>query len=575
MKRDTSTIVQPGRLALMCAVLCAMALVVLARAWQLQVHEQDFLVKQGIARHQRIISVPASRGRILDRNGSPLAVSTPVSSVWADPQKLRQHQEQVPELAKTLSIPAERLREGLAKAPEKSEFMYVARRVDPLVADQVASMKIEGVHLQREFRRYYPAGEVASHVIGATNIDDRGLEGMENLWDALLAGTSGARRVMRDLKGRAFSEVEYVERERPGGELVLSLDHRIQYLAFRELKRAVEAHGAQSGSVVVLRARTGEVLALANQPSFNPNAPATARDASRRNRAVTDPLEPGSTIKPFTIAAALELGVVAPQDTIDTAPGSYRVGRLEVRDFQDYGELSLEDILKKSSNVGVTKVSLGADPAQMWRVLDQFGFGRDTGSLFPGENFGVLRHGSNWRRIEQATISYGYGLSATPLQLARAYAALGNDGVLPEISFVKRENADYQGQRVLEPNVARAVRRMLESVVEPGGTGERARVAGYRVAGKTGTSRKPAPGGYRDDKYYAFFAGMAPASKPELVVVVLIDEPSGNQYYGGEVAAPAFASIMAGSLRVLGAPMDAIEQPPRISASSAQQDSPL
>ncbi|MEM6985003.1 MAG: penicillin-binding protein 2 [Pseudomonadota bacterium] len=575
MKRGTAPLVQPWRHGLLCIALVAMAVVVLGRAWQLQVHEQDFLVKQGIARHQRTIPVPASRGRILDRNGSPLAVSTPISSVWAEPQKLRQNAEIVPRLAKSLSLEPNRLQANLDKAPESSEFMYVARHVDPRVADQVASMKIEGVHLQREFRRYYPAGEVASHVLGATNIDDRGIEGIENLWDELLAGTSGARRVMRDLKGRAFSEVEYIERERPGGELVLSLDRRIQYLAFRELKRAVETHGALSGSVVVLRAQTGEVLALANQPSFNPNAPAAKRDASRRNRAVTDPLEPGSTIKPFTIAAALQLGVVTADDVVDTAPGLYRVGRLEVKDFRDYGPLSLEEILKKSSNVGVTKVSLGADPAKMWEILDEFGFGRDTGSLFPGENFGVLRHGSNWRRIEQATISYGYGLSATPLQLARAYAALGNDGVLPEISFLKRDDADYTGRRVLEPEVARTVRRMLESVVEPGGTGERARVAGYRVAGKTGTSRKPAPGGYRDDKYYAFFAGMAPASDPELVVVVLIDEPSGQQYYGGEVAAPAFASIMAGSLRVLGVPMDAIEQPPRLAARQAPAESSL
>ena len=568
MKRKSTSLIQPWRRVLMCLMLAGMGVVVLGRAWQLQVHEQDFLIKQGVARHQRTIPVPASRGRILDRNGSPLAVSTPISSVWAEPQKLREQLAALPRLAKALGIEEAGIRESLDAASDNSEFMYLARHVDPRLADEVSRLKVKGVHLQREFRRYYPAGEVASHVLGATNIDDRGIEGIEKLWDELLAGSNGARRVMRDLKGRAFSEVEYIERERPGGELVLSLDRRIQYLAFRELKRAVEAHGALSGSVVVMRAQTGEVLALANQPAFNPNAPAARRDASRRNRAVTDPLEPGSTIKPFTIAAALQLGVVDSADIIETAPGTHKVGRLQVRDFRDYGSLSLEDILKKSSNVGVTKVSLGADPSKMWEVLDDFGFGRDTGSLFPGENFGVLRHGSNWRRIEQATIAYGYGLSATPLQLARAYAALGNDGVLPEVSFLRRESDDVQGVRVLEKDVAKSVRRMLESVVEPGGTGERARVAGYRVAGKTGTSRKPAPGGYRDDKYYAFFAGMAPASQPELVVVVMIDEPSGQQYYGGEVAAPAFASIMAGSLRVLGVPMDAIELPEQVAGDA-------
>jgi len=278
---------------------------------------------------------------------------------------------------------------------------------------------------------------------------------------------------------------------------------------------------------------------------------------------VTDPVEPGSTLKPFTIAAGLELGVINPETVVDTSPGTTQIGPLRVRDFRDYGELDLEGILKKSSNVGVTKVSLLSDPADMWAVLDRLGFGNDTGSLFPGENYGVLRHGSAWRQVEQATISYGYGLSATPLQLARAYSALGNDGVMPEVTFLKRTDPSYTGEKVLDSQVARVVRRMLESVVEPGGTGERARVAGYRVAGKTGTSRKPAPGGYREDKYYAFFAGMAPASNPELVVVVMIDEPSGDQYYGGDVAAPAFAAIMAGALRVLGLTMDAIELPQR------------
>ncbi len=568
MKRGTTALIQPWRRGLMFVLLGGMAVVVWGRAWQLQVHEQDFLVKQGVARHQRTIPVPASRGRILDRNGSPLAVSTPISSVWVEPQKLREQPVSVGQLANALSLSEQRIQDSLDAASDSSEFLYLARHVNPRVADQVAALKIKGVHLQREFRRYYPAGEVASHVLGATNVDDRGIEGMEKLWDELLAGSNGARRVMRDLKGRAFSEVEYIERERPGGELILSLDRRIQYLAFRELKRAVEAHGALSGSVVVMRAQTGEVLALANQPAFNPNAPAQRGDGSRRNRAVTDPLEPGSTIKPFTIAAALQLGVIDAADEIETAPGTFGVGRLQVRDFRDYGTLSLEGVLKKSSNVGVTKVSLEADPAQMWEVLNDFGFGRDTGSLFPGENFGVLRHGTDWRRIEQATIAYGYGLSATPLQLARAYAALGNDGVLPEVSFVRKAEDEAGGVRVLEKDVARSVRRMLESVVEPGGTGERARVAGYRVAGKTGTSRKPAPGGYRDDQYYAFFAGMAPASQPELVIVVMIDEPSGQQYYGGEVAAPAFASIMAGSLRVLGVPMDAIELPEQVAGDA-------
>lgn len=556
---NNETYVKPWRHSLFMAVVGLVALVVLGRAFFLQVQQKSFLQKQGAARQQRTIPVVATRGRILDRNHTPLAVSTPISSVWVDPRKLRQAPENFSKLAQALAQTPQRVSVAINRAPENRGFIYLARHVDPVVAENVSALGIDGVNLQREYHRYYPSGEVSSHILGSTNIDGKGIEGMEALWNESLSGAPGKRRVIQDLKGREFSEIEYVDKERDGSDLLLSIDRRIQYVAYRELKRAVDVHSAKSGSVVVMNSRTGEVLALANQPAFNPNTSAGSQLGSRRNRAVTDPVEPGSTLKPFTIAAGLELGVIDTSTVIDTSPGTYQIGPLRVRDFRDYGKLSLEGILKKSSNVGATKVSLLSDPADMWAVLDRLGFGNDTGSLFPGENYGVLRHGSAWRQVEQATIAYGYGLSATPLQLARAYSALANDGVMPEVSFLKRENPDYKGEKVLNPQVARAVRRMLEAVVEPGGTGERARVAGYRVAGKTGTSRKPAPGGYREDKYYAFFAGMAPASKPELVVVVMIDEPSGEKYYGGDVAAPAFSAIMAGSLRVLGLTMDAIE----------------
>lgn len=560
---SSETFVQPWRHKLFMAVVGVFALVVFGRAFVLQVQQKNFLQEQGAARQQRTIPVAATRGRILDRNLTPLAVSTPINSVWADPRKLRHAPERFGELAGALAQSPQRVADVIDRAPENRGFVYLARHVDPLIAKKVSALKIDGVNLQREYRRYYPSGEVASHVLGSTNIDGKGIEGLEALWNESLVGTPGERRVIRDLKGRAFSEIEYINKESDGNDLVLSLDRRIQYVAYRELKRAVDAHSAKSGSVVVMNSRTGEVLALANQPAFNPNTSSGPQIGSRRNRAVTDPVEPGSTMKPFTIAAGLELGAINPESVIDTSPGTFQIGPLRVRDFRDYGKLDLEGILKKSSNVGVSKVSLLSDPADMWVVLDKLGFGNDTGSLFPGENYGVLRHGSAWRQVEQATISYGYGLSATPLQLARAYSALGNDGVMPEVTFLKRTDPNYVGEKVLSKPVARAVRRMLESVVEPGGTGERARVAGYRVAGKTGTSRKPAPGGYREDKYYAFFAGMAPASNPELVVVVMIDEPSGDKYYGGDVAAPAFAAIMAGALRVLGLTMDAIELPQR------------
>ncbi len=569
---NSAIYVQEWRHKLFMAAICLFAAVVFGRAYFLQVQQKTFLQQQGAARQQRTIPVAATRGRILDRNLSPLAVSTPISSVWADPRKLRLTPESYQPLATALGKSVQRVTDIIERAPEGRGFAYLARHVDPRIAERVTALKIDGVNLQREYGRYYPSGEVASHVLGATNIDGKGIEGLEARWDELLSGKPGERRVIRDLKGRAFSEIEYINKESDGTDLVLSIDRRIQYVAYRELKRTVEAHSAKSGSVVVLNSRTGEVLALANQPAFNPNASSGPQIGNRRNRAVTDPVEPGSTIKPFTIAAGLELGVIDADSEIDTHPGSFRIGPLRVRDFRDYGKLSLEGILKKSSNVGVTKVSLLSDPADMWTVLDRLGFGSDTGSLFPGENYGVLRHGSAWRKVEQATISYGYGLSTTPLQLARAYSALANDGLLPEITFLKRESNQPVGERVLDPGVARNVRRMLESVVEPGGTGERARVAGYRVAGKTGTSWKPAPGGYTKDKYYAFFAGMAPASQPELVVVVMIDEPSDGKFYGGEVAAPAFAAIMSGALRVLGLPMDAIELPQRNTALAEEAE---
>jgi len=569
--KNKAAFVQPGRHLFFVAMVLLAACAVFARAFYLQVTQKAFLQEQGAARQQRVIPVAAMRGRIVDRNHTPLAVSTPIHSIWMDPRKLRpssvpgpegeQAPDRIPELAKALQQEEQWLRDLLARQPENRGFTYLDRHADPQISEAVSALKIEGVHLQREYRRYYPTGEVASHVLGATNIDGKGIEGMEALWNESLTGTQGQRRVVRDLNGRAFEEIEYINKEADGVDLVLSLDRRIQYLAYRELKRAVEAHSAKSGSVVVMNSRTGEVLALANQPAFNPNTRGGAQIGNRRNRAITDPVEPGSTIKPFTIAAGLELGSIEPDDKIQTSPGNYQIGPLRVRDFRDYGELSLEGILKKSSNVGVTKVTLKSDPADTWAVLDRLGFGNDTSSLFPGENYGVLRHGSAWRKVEQATISYGYGLSVTPLQLARAYSALAHDGVLPEVTFLRRNEANYEGEKVLRPDVARAVRRMLESVVEPGGTGERARVAGYRVAGKTGTSWKHTAGGYTEDKYYAFFAGMAPASNPELVVVVMIDEPSGEKYYGGEVAAPAFAAIMAGALRVLGLTMDAIELP--------------
>ena len=437
------------------------------------------------------------------------------------------------------------------------EFLYLRRHLNPEQAQQVLALKLPGVNVQREYHRYYPAGEVTGHLVGFTDIDDEGQEGLELAFNHWLAGESGAKRVLKDRLGRSVENVESIRPAHHGKNLRTSIDLRIQYLAYRTLKAAIQSYNAESGSIVVLDVRTGEVLAIVNQPTYNPNDRSQFSAERYRNRAVTDIFEPGSSIKPFVVAAALESGEFQPGSVIDTAPGYVTVGAKTIEDNRNLGRVSLTTILARSSNVGVTKLAMALQPDRLWQTMTEFGLGSLTSSAFPGESAGLLTHFSNWKPISQATLAYGYGVSVTALQLAQAYAAIGHGGRLNPVSLVALETP-AEGEQVIAPDTAAAVRKMLEEVVRPGGTGTKAAVAGYRVAGKTGTAWKFAAGGYSEDKYISIFAGLAPASKPRLAAVVVIDEPSGELYYGSDVAAPVFADVMTESLRLLAVPPDAL-----------------
>ncbi|MCU7914412.1 MAG: penicillin-binding protein 2 [Candidatus Thiodiazotropha sp. (ex Gloverina cf. vestifex)] len=531
-------------------VLVVMVLACASLVWQSidrQVIETAFLQEQGERRYLRVMSVSASRGMITDRNGEPLAISTPVKSVTANPRKLQGDAQTIGVLASTLNLDPDRLRRLLAS---DRGFVYLQRRINPDLADAVQKLDLEGIDLLPEFRRFYPSGEVVAHMAGFTNIDDQGQEGLELLYDEWLSGTAGAKRVIKDGKGRVVEQVENIQSPAQGRDLVTSLDRRLQFLAYRELKAAVNKHHARSGSAVILDTRSGEILAMVNSPSYNPNAPRGNRVSHLRNRAVTDVFEAGSTMKPFTVAAALENGHIKPDSPIDVRPGQMKVGRYLVRDHRNYGMIDVAAVLRKSSNVGASKIALSMEPETLWKVYSRFGFGETTGSSFPGESSGRLPYFSEWSPFEQATLSFGYGLSVTPLQLARAYAVLANDGIRMPVSLLKLEHLP-EGERVLRKRTARAVVKMLETVVSGEGSAPLAAIPGYRVAGKTGTAKKAVAGGYAEDKYLSLFVGMAPVSDPRLVMAVIIDEPGGEEYYGGLVAAPVFSKVMSGALRLM------------------------
>lgn len=532
------------------------AIVLAWRALYLQWMERDFLQDQGDARHLRVMDLAANRGVIMDRNGEPLAISTPVDSVWVNPKVylINESKDNAIQLAKVLQIDASEMQQRVAARAER-EFVYLKRHVSPELAKKVKRMSVPGVALLREYRRYYPMAEVMGHVVGFTDIDDHGQEGIELAFDERLRGIKGGKRVLKNNMGEVVEDVESIMEPQPGDDVVLSIDRRLQYLAYRELKVAVKTNRARSASAVILDVKTGEVLAMVNQPSFNPNNRASFNSANYRNRAVTDVFEPGSTMKSFTVAAALELGKIKPATRINTSPGYLHVGNNTIRDAVNYGEIDITRILQKSSNIGATKIALSMTAEEFWKSLDRVGFGLSSGSRFPGEADGRIGDYWRWNPVQQASRAYGYGIQVTSLQLARAYSVLANDGVLKPVSFLKLDQ-EPEGERVMSTKVATQVRHMLESVVSKEGTGKLAAVDGFRVAGKTGTVHRTGRRGYAEDRYVALFAGIAPASKPRLAMVVVVHDPMLGDYHGGQVAAPVFSKVMSGALRLMNIPPD-------------------
>lgn len=533
-------------------VLAAVAATVVGRLVYLQVESQAFLQDQGDRRVLRAETIPAYRGILQDRNGEPLAVSTPVISLWANPRELVTQEHAWSVLAKKLGVNATRLRDRILRNQEK-QFIYLQRHMNPAKADEILQLNITGVYGLEERRRYYPSSEVSAHLVGFTNIDDSGQEGLELAYQELLQGVDGKKRVVKDLKHRTIKDVGLVKNAVPGSDVTLSIDLRAQYLAYRELLSAVNEYQASSGMVVALDINTGEVLAMVNQPSYNPNNRAGRDVASMRNRALTDVFEPGSTVKPFTVAAALESGKWKADSIIDTTPGYMRVGTKTVRDLHNYGVIDITTLIAKSSNVGAAKLALSMEADAVGGMFRRLGLGQATGTGFPGESVGMLPVRQRWRPIEIATLSYGYGLSVTAVQLVQAYAVLGAGGVKRPVSLLKVEGA-VPGERVMDAEYAHAVVRMMEETTSDRGTAKKAIVPGYRIAGKTGTVHKAAAGGYEAHQYLGLFAGVAPAENPQIAMVVVIDDPKGDAYYGGLVAAPVFSRIMAGLLRVKNIP---------------------
>ncbi len=527
----------------------------LGRGIYLQSYHKSFLQEKGDARYSRTLVLSAQRGKITDRNGELLAISSPVESVWANPSDVKIDAQQTKKIADLLQLSAEFINKKLAN--EEREFVYLKRRISPELAAQVMKLGVSGIYLQREYKRYYPAGDVTAHLVGFNGIEDKGQEGFEYAMDKALSGKAGSRRVIKDRSGHIIEDLVAVKVPQDGHDVVLSIDRRIQYLAHRELVKAVELHHALAGAAIVLDARTGEVLAMVNVPTYNPNNPVNIQGKSR-NRAIVDIFEPGSTMKPMTVSAGLESGLYRPDTKIQTSPGFMKIGPATIHDSHAHGVLTVAEVIQKSSNVGASKIALSLDPKYMWSMFNQMGFGAKTNIGFPGEAAGRVRDYKTWRPIEQATMSFGNGISVTLLQLARAYTAFANDGELKPVSLLKLQEAPV-GVQVFSARTAQSMKDMLEMVVLPGGTALKAQVLGYRIAGKTGTTHKLGPHGYEKNKYVASFVGIAPASNPRLIMAVMIDEPNiaNDQYYGGVAAAPVFSSVMADTLRLLAIPQDA------------------
>ncbi|MCA0901764.1 peptidoglycan D,D-transpeptidase FtsI family protein [Microbulbifer agarilyticus] len=562
---------QPGiarwRFALVAGLLCLLAAALVIHLAELQVlPEQDkgyrFLQDQGRARTIRTEEIAAYRGSILDRNGELLAVSTPVHTIWANPQLLKEASaDQLRLLASALGTPPARLAERLNKYRNKG-FMYLRRHMTPEGAQKALALDLAGVYSKKEYRRFYPAGEVTAQLLGFTNIDDLGQEGLELAYEQSLAGEPGKRQVMKDLKGRVVRDLAVQQEARPGRDLQLTIDMRLQYLAYRELKKAVAENGAASGYMVILDTQSGDVLAMANQPSFNPNNRAGVKAAAMRNRALIDQFEPGSTIKPLTALAALETGRWQPNTRINTSPGYIRLPGKTLLDPVNYGEIDLTKVITKSSQVGITKVAMDLEPETLRGLFYRLGLGEAVGSGFPGEAPGILPTRDRWHPIELANFAFGYGLTVNAVQLAQAYSVVANAGLKRPVSLIleqgKKAATNAQAESVVDAELARQVAAMLETVIGPEGTGKHASVDGYRVAGKTGTVHKVGREGYVDNRYRSVFAGFVPVDNPRLAAVVVIDDPTNTKYYGGEVAAPVFGKVMTGAMRLLQVPPEHI-----------------
>ena len=529
-----------------------------ARAFNLQALQTDFLQAKGEARYGRVLELPASRGPVRDRNGQPLAISTPVESIWTSPEDLEVDEAQVRALARAIGISPEEIHQKIAR--KDRQFAWLKRQISPDQAAKVMALGIPGVFQQREFRRYYPAGEVMAHVVGFTGIEDNGQEGIELAAEGRLAGVPGSRKVIKDRKGRIVEDVESVRAPRDGAEVTLAIDQRLQFLAHRSLKEAVAANHAKAGSMVIVDARTGEVLALVNQPDYNPNNRAAVTGRQTRNRTVTDLFEPGSTMKPFTVAAALDAGIVTPQTVIQTGAGTMTLGGWTISDSHPNGALTVAQVIQKSSNIGAAKIILQMPAERMGTLFRELGFGSVPQTGFPGEAKGTLRPWAQWRPIEQATMSYGHGISVSLLQLARAYTIFTNAGQLLPLTLLRRDSLPI-GKPLITRETALELTRMMEMAVLPGGTAPRAQVPGYRVAGKTGTAYKPEAGGYAEHKYVSSFVGFGPVAAPRLIVAVMLDEPQGEKHLGGDVGAPVFSSVMGAALRLLSVPPDAPQAP--------------
>jgi cell division protein FtsI (penicillin-binding protein 3) len=546
------------RSRLMLAVVFIGFMALIGRAVFLQAWDTDFLQQKGATRYERVVVVPAHRGKITDRNGEILASSTPVRSVWAIPEDVKATRDQMRELARILEVPLADLDKKLSDSDR--EFVYLKRQLPPEDAEKVTELNLPGIYQQREFRRYYPAGEVAAHVLGFTGVDEKGQEGIELAFQESLSGKDGSRRVIKDRRGNVIEDVTSVQAPREGRELALSIDSKIQYIAYSQLRLAVELHKAKAGGIIVLDARTGEVLALANLPTFNPNNRSGLTGAQLRNRVLTDTFEPGSVMKPFTISLALEQGKVTPETVIQTAPGRLTIGTSTISDAHTLGALTVAEVVQKSSNIGTAKMAMQLDREDMWTLFNKAGFGVQPQVQFPGAVTGKVRAAKTWRPIEQVTMSYGYGLSVSLLQMARAYTMFARDGDIVPVTFVKAAGPAV-GTQVITPEVAHAMRNMLEMAAGPHGTAPRAQIMGYRVAGKTGTAHKQEGNGYAEHKYRASFVGLAPASNPRLVVAVMIDEPTDGRYFGGDVSGPVFSAVMGSALRSLGVAPDAPMKP--------------